>query len=704
MSTPSATSTLREILYPQHVAVVGASADRSKFGGRVMHFLTQHGYEGRIFPVNRGAREVLGHRAYADVRDIPERIDVALLAVPASQLHDAVAACGAAGVRCCVVVTADFAELGAEGAARERELVGAASRHGMRLLGPNCLGYINPHAKLALTSSVALAVSPMPRGAIGLVSQSGSLMASLISHAQDHGAGFSACVTVGNQADLEICDFVEYFIDDPATRAICLYVEGLKNGPRFLELADRCRAAGKPLLAVKAGRSDAGALVAQSHTASLAGSHAVWQAAAREHGVCLLDDPEAMILCAQFLLQFGAPRSDGVAVLSPSGGTIAVSADRLSAAGLRLAQLGEETRTSLAALVPASRLLNPLDVGGLPRDAGLPAASAAQAAFAADPDVGVTFIVVATTPQLEDKVRAWGQAAIDGGIPTALLFTPGSLVDAARQALRDIGCPYTDRMDDALRVIATAVEYGRMMREGLPSNRVAPAQAPAALDALPAGRLTESEAKALVRHAGIAAPEECRATTADSAAAAADRLGYPVVMKAVCRELVHKSDIGAVKLGLANADDVRRAWREIVDSVARHQPHAQLDGCVVQQQIGDGVELMLGARWDPCFGPVVVMGAGGLFVELMDDVRVALAPIAGSRARQLLGELRIAPLLRGARGTPPLDIDAAIAAVVGLSRLAAALGPRLTELDVNPLLVQRRGVLALDARATLREI
>ena len=705
MLTPSVAPTLREILNPRHVAVVGASSDRSKFGGRVMHFLVQHGYSGRIVPVNRNAREVLGHRAYADVRDVPGRIDVALLAVPALQLHAAVAACGEAGVRCCVVITADFAELGTEGAARERELVATARRHGMRLLGPNCLGYINPLAKLALTSSVALAASPMPCGAIGLISQSGSLMASLISHAQDHGAGFSACVTVGNQADLEICDFIEYFIDDPATRAICVYVEGLKDGHRFLQLADRCRVAGKPLLAVKAGRSDAGALVTQSHTASLAGSYAVWQAAARERGVCLLDDPEAMIMGAQFLLQFGAPRSDGIAVLSPSGGTIAVTADRLSAAGLRLAALGEQTRASLAALVPPARLLNPLDVGGLPRDAGLPTARAAQAAFGADPDVGVVFIVVATTPQLEDKVRTWGQAAIESRMPTALLFTPGTLVDGARQALRDIGCPYTDRMDDALRVIAAAIEYGRITREATPlPASVAESQAPAALAAFPAGRLTESEAKVLVRHAGIVAPEERLATDADSAAVAADGLGYPVVMKAVCRELVHKSDIGAVKLGLTNADDVRRAWREIVDSVARQPRQARLEGCVVQQQIGDGVELMLGARWDPCFGPIVVIGAGGIFVELMDDVRIALAPVTDGHARRLLGELRIAPLLRGARGTAPLDVEAVIAAIVGLGRLAAALGPRLTELDINPLLVQRRGVLALDARATLREI
>lgn len=695
---PCVASALKTILDPRHVAVIGASSDSAKFGGRVMHFLVKHRYGGRISPVHPTATEVLGHRAYRDVRDAPGSIDVALLAVPATQLQASVAACGEAGVRCCVVLTADFAEAGEEGARRERELVMTARKHGMRMLGPNCLGFINPHADLALTSSVALAAGPMPRGSIGLISQSGSLMASVISNAQDSGAGFSACVTVGNQADLEICDVIEYFVEDAATRAICIYVEGLKDGPRFLELADRCRAAGKPLLAVKAGRSDAGARLAQSHTASLAGSHAVWDAACREHGVCVLDDPEAMIACAHFLVTFGAPRADGVAAMSPSGGTIAVTADRLAAAGLLLAELSDETRARLSGLVPATRPLNPLDVGGLARDQGLPAAVAAQAAYAADPNVGVLFIVVATTPQLEDKVRAWGKAAIESRMPTAILFTPGTLVDGARKALRDIGCPYTNRMGDALRVIATAIQYGRMTR--------APARQPGPrmtldIEDVRSGRLTESQAKSLVHRAGIAAPEERHARSENEAITASAGLGYPVVMKAVCRDLVHKSDVGAVKLDLRNADDVRSAWNEIARSIEQHGLQPRFEGCVVQHMVSGGVELMLGARYDACFGPVVLVGAGGIHVELFQDIRIALAPVHAEHARGLIEELRISALLHGARGQPGVDVDAAVAALVALGSLAASLRERLVELDINPLLVQNEGAVALDARATI---
>ena len=699
----SIVDTLRAALNPRAVAVVGASSDPAKFGGRVMQFLLKHGYGGRIVPVNPSATSVLGLPVYKNVADAGGPIDVALLAVPAPHLPAALEQCGAAAVPCCVVITADFAELGDEGAAQEAELVRIARRHGTRLIGPNCLGFINPHLKLALTSSVALSVEPMPIGSIGLVSQSGSMMASMISHAMDCGAGFSACVTVGNQADLEICDFIEYFLADTATRAICLYVEGLKNGPRFLELTERCLAAGKPLLAVKAGSSEAGAHIARSHTASLAGSHAVWQAVCRDHGVIAIDDPESMIACAHFLTCFGAARSRGIGVISPSGGTIAVTADRIAADGLELAQLTASTRAGLARIVPPARPFNPLDVGGLAREIALSAAEDAQALFSEDATVGIVFIVVATTPQLDEKVRRWGKAALSSGTPTALLFTPGSLVDSARAALREIGCPYTDRMDDALRVIRAAVVYHDVL--SAPRAETIEPDFIGALErhvtALSQGRVTEAEAKALLHVAGIPTTRDIVAANEDAAVAAAEAIGFPVVMKAVCRDLVHKSDIGAVKLGLVDSDSVRNAWRDIVVSLEQHMPQSKLDGCVVQNMVSGGVELILGARWDPQFGAVVMAGAGGVFVELFQDVALALAPLTSERARTLLEGLQVWPLLNGARGREPYDAHALTDALVRLSWLACTLGPRLVELDINPLLVQIRGVIALDARATL---
>lgn len=691
------------MINPAAVAVIGASGDPAKFGGRIMQFLLKHGYPGRIVPVNPKAASVFGIAAVKSIVDSPTPVDVALLALPAAHLPAALEQCGTARVPCCVVITADFAELGDEGAAREAELVRIARRHGMRLIGPNCLGFINPKLKLALTSSIALAMEPLPQGSIGLISQSGSMMASMLSRAADVGAGFSACITVGNQADLEICDFIEYFIEDEATRAICIYVEGLKDGRRFIELAGRCRAAGKPLLAVKAGGSEAGARIAQSHTASLAGSQPVWEAVCRDCGVVPVDDPESMVDCAHFLVRFGGARAPGVAALSPSGGTIAVTADRIAAAGLELAALAPETQTTLRKIVPPSRPLNPLDVGGLARDVGVSTALGAQAALSGDPNVGVVLIVVATTPQLDEKVRRWGEAAVAAGKPTAILLTPGTLVDSARKALRELGCPYTDRMDDALRVVRAAIEYGRILeleppRSSTPDH-VAAIEACAA--GLPDGRLTEAEAKTLLRAAGIPATLEVLAPHAEAAVAAAAGFGYPVVLKAVCRELVHKSDAGGVKLNLADAAAVREGWRDIAANIARHLPDARFEGCLVQPMVADGVELILGTSRDAQFGPIVMAGAGGVFVEIMKDTALAVAPLTRERALSLLRSLKVWPLLEGARGRPRADVEALADALVRVSRLAETLGQRLVELDINPLLVQTSGVIALDARATL---
>lgn len=700
-----AVSTLRAILNPRSVAVIGASGDPAKFGGRVMHFLVKHGYRGRIVPVHPTAAEVLGIPAVSKLAAAGDPVDVCILALPATHLPAALEDCGRAGARGVVVITADFAETGAAGAARQDELVQIARSHDMRLIGPNCLGYINPHLQLALTSSVALAVAPMPRGAIGLASQSGSLMASLISHAQDLGTGFSVAATVGNQADVELCDLVEYFIEDDTTRAICLYIEGLKNGTRFIELAQRARAAGKPILAVKAGRSAAGQQVTQSHTASLAGSYAVWDAACRDHAVCLLDDPEALIYCADFLIRFGAPTTSTVAVMSPSGGTVAVTGDRVVAAGLTLAVPGAATVAELQKLLPPGRTINPLDVGGLPRSSGLDSALTAYELLAKDPAVGAILIAVATTPQLEDKVRQWGKAALAGKKPTAILLTPGALVDGARNALKEISCPYTNRLDDALRVLRAAVDYAEALRDPPPpaSPSTISAAARAHVATLPAGQLTEPETKTLLRACGISTTDDVLALTPDSAIQQAGHLGYPVALKGVCRDLVHKSEAGAVKLNITDADALRAAWDDIARGLAAHLPGAILAGCVVQPMLRGGTELIIGCRWDPQFGPVVIMGSGGVLVEILNDVQMAVAPISAAHAQRLIARLRIAPVLAGVRGRPAADIAALADTIAKLSTLAAALGPRLAELDINPLLVRETGagVIALDARATL---
>jgi acetyl-CoA synthetase (ADP-forming) len=696
---------LRDILAPRTVAVIGASESAAKFGGRVMHFLLKHRYRGTILPIHPTAGAILGIRAWRSVAEAPGPIDVALLAAPRVHIPDAVAQCAAAGVKGCVIITADFAEVGEEGARREAELVASARRHGMRIIGPNCLGFVNTTLDLALTSSVALAVEPLPRGPIGLVSQSGSLMAAQVSHALDLGTGFTLCVTVGNEADVDACDVIEFLVEDPPTRAVCAYLEGIRDGRRFLVLADRARAAGKPLLVVKSGRTDAGRRVALSHTASLAGAWDVLEAACREHAVILLDDPEAMIMTADLLIRYGAPRSDGVGLLCASGGTLAVSADRIGAAGLRFSEPGATTRAKLAGRIPPSRPLNPLDLGGLARERAVSDGTAIFDAFAEDPEVGAIALVVATGPQLDERVREWGARATHHGKPTVITLTPGSLVDGARRTLREMRVPFVNRLDDGVRVLAGAIAWGEALRlPVVPPVRPPGCMAADAIAPGTTGLLTEPETKRLLAVAGIRVTREAVATSVEDAVRAAADTGFPVVLKAVARGLVHKSDIGAVQLGLADAAAVAAAWKTIRDAVDRHAPTAAFEGCVVQELAAGGIELILGAQYDPVFGPVVLVGGGGVQVELAKDVALGIAPVSTVTAHRMLDRLRIRPLLAGYRGRAAGDVDAIADAIVRLSWLAHDLGPRLAELDVNPLLARPpgEGVIALDARATLR--
>jgi acyl-CoA synthetase (NDP forming) len=705
MMRPSV-STLRSILNPARVAVYGASEDPGKFGGRVMRFLVDHGYQGDIVPVHPTAKTVLTIPAVSALRELGKPVDTCLLALPAAHLPQALNDCAAAGARGAIIITADFAETGSDGLRRQNELLAIARQSGLRLMGPNCLGFINPRLNLAMTSSVALATKPMPNGPIGLACQSGSLMASLISHAQDHATGFSIAAAIGNQADIDLCDMLEYFIDDENTRAICLYIEGLADGRRFLELASRARAAGKPVLAVKAGRTEHGRQLTLSHTASLAGSYAVWSAACRDYGIIQVDDPEALIFCAEFLVRFGPARVPSIGVISPSGGTVAVTGDRVGMAGLRLANPGQRTNDILASLLPPGRILNPLDVGGLPRTSGLDSALTAYRAFAEDPAIGAILIAVATTPQLDDKVRQWGRAALDSGKPTALLLTPGKLVDGARQALRELGCPYTDRLDDALRVLRAAVDFSPDTEaEAHVSQEPAAATVitNAPLEHLRPGRLTEPETKALLRTCGVTTTDDQLSATPVEAVARARAIGFPVVLKGVSHDLVHKSEAGAVQLDIHDEASLQRAWQAIAQGLKTHLPGAMLEGCVVQPMITGGVELIVGCRWDPQFGAVVLVGSGGILVEILDDVQMAIAPVSAIHAKRLIANLRIAPVLAGARGRRPADIDALAEAVSRVSHLAATLGPRLVELDINPLLVldAGRGAIALDGRTTL---
>jgi acyl-CoA synthetase (NDP forming) len=700
-------ATVRDILRPASVAVFGASEDVAKFGGRIMHYLVKHGFAGAVLPINPGRGQVFGRRCYGRIGDAPGPVDVAILAIPPSAVVPAVAECADAGVRCCVVMTTGFAEVGADGAARQDGLVEIVRRTGLRLLGPNCMGLINPHHRLALTSSLVLDVESLLPGTVGLISQSGALMVSMFNRAHDAGIGFSACVSLGNQADLEMCDVLEYMVGDAGTSAIAIYAEGFRDVRRFQALGAAARERGKPILVVKAGRTDAGVRAARSHTASLAGSYAVFEAACRDCGVLLTDDPDGMILAADLLGRLAArATADGIAVLSPSGGGAAVAADRLIEAGIRLAELREPTRTALREMLHPPQADNPVDLGG--RRAGDPVAGAERvmSALVQDPGVGAVLVALTTVPFYEETTRALASSGLRSGKPVLFAVTPGSAAAGPRRILRDLGYRYYDRLDDAVRVAKLWAGHRRAQA----SHCAAPEDIPPAVTAnrlealrgLPEGMLTASEVRAVLEAYGVPVARERIVADAGGAVSAAGSIGYPVALKAVCRGLVHKGDAGVVHLRLADAHAVTAAWGRIATAV-RRLSNVEWDGCVVQEIIAGEAEVIVGARRDEQFGPVLLVGWGGSQVEVLNDVQLTLCPVTPARAEDLLKALRLWPVLSGAGGRPTLDVDRIADIASRVSLLAADLGDRLIELDVNPIIVRARGegAVAVDCRATL---
>ena len=691
------------IINPRSVAVFGASDNKDKFGGRVMHYLTRHGFKGRILPINPSRSEVVGHPAYPTIGAAPGPVDVAILAVPPKALLPAVQECADAGVGCCVIMTTGFAEVGEEhGRERQRQLVSIARRSGMRVVGPNCMGLISPLANMALTSSLVLEIERMHTGRIGLVSQSGALMVSIFNKAHDAGIGFSLCVSLGNQCDLEICDFIDYLVADPNTSAICAYVEGFVDGQRFLRSAAACRAAGKPLILVKTGRTEAGVRAAQSHTASLAGSYATLEAACRKYGVVLTEDPDAMIRIADLLLRWPGMAGDGIGLLSSSGGGASIGVDRAIESGLRLGTLSQATKGRLLEVLLAPQADNPIDLGGR-RDGDVAGAAGKCASImASDPDVAVMLVVLTTVPFYEATTRELATAALASGKPVLFWVTPGSAAEGPRRALRELNCPYFDSLDQVIRILRG---FFAARTGGKLEAPVRPKDLPAAPDrsGLAPGRLTEPEAKRLLAQYGVPVTRETLARDAAGAAQAARAIGFPVVLKAVARDLVHKSDIGAVRLRLGDEAAVKQAWEEIHAAVRSAIPGSPLDGCLVQEMVRGEAELIIGARRDPQFGPLVLVGFGGVLVEVLEDVQLALAPISKDEARAMLRRLKLWPVLDGARGRPKLDTDTVADCLSRLSWLAADLGASFGDIEVNPLMVRvaGQGAIAADARGTL---
>jgi acyl-CoA synthetase (NDP forming) len=697
---------VQKLLYPRSIAILGASDNPTKLSGRTLDYLKRFGFTGRILPINPTRDSVQGVPAFRSLDEVDGDIDLAMIMVSAVQAAEAVRACGKRRIPAAIVGAAGFAEVGAEGAAVQRELRAAIEETGVRVLGPNCLGMISvrDHATATFTSALDETVD-LCAGPVAFVSQSGAFGSFVFSESQRAGIGISHYLSTGNEVDLSAAEILAGLMETGQTQVLLVYLEGVSNGRRLLEAARRADELDKPIIAVKIGRSADGARAAQSHTASLAGEDAVFDGAARQHGVVRVDGMEEMLDAAQLFATGRRARGRRLTTLSVSGGAGALMADLAAAHGIRVGTWDEPWQRKMAAVIPAyGSPRNPIDLTGT---------------LVAEPDVlrrglqvavehpGTDMIAVllgcadGCADELIDAIEVANRST---DRPVVVVWTGGS--GRPRQRLRKLGIScYTDpgRAAAALGLLADYSLRPALPRprrpEGIDDDTVQAVLAKARAD----GRtqLDEHESSRLITAYGVPCAASRPVESADAAAAAVAELGGPVAVKLLSDRIGHKSDIGGVRLGLTDADSVRQA----ADDLLRIAHDAGVDDArlLVQRMASGDTELIVGIKQDAVFGPVVVVGIGGVLVEVLADSQVAVAPVDTGSARRLLTSLRGSALFGGVRGKPARDLDAAAEVITRLSWLASDLSGDIAELDVNPLLLdaQGRGALAVDALAVL---
>ncbi|SFG45995.1 Acyl-CoA synthetase (NDP forming) [Novosphingobium sp. CF614] len=690
---------LDRLIRPGSVAVIGASDKPGALGATLITNLDHAGFAGTVYPINPNRAAIGARPCLASVDDLPEGVDVAVLAIPRLGVLDAIRSLAARKVGAAIVFSAGFAEGGPEGRAEQDEMARIAAEAGMVIEGPNCLGLVNYAGGVPLTFVETRIVPPAGRRAVGVVSQSGAMAAVLATTLLARDMAVSVSISTGNEAASGVEDYVDWMVDDPATSVITMIVEQFRHPRRFLAAARRARAAGKPIVLLHPGKSGAARESAATHTGAMAGDYKLMRAKVARAGVILAETLEELGDIAEIVLRCPAMDNPQAAVLGESGAFKALTLDLAEELGLPLAPLDDANAPALrAALPPFVPVSNPLDITAQ----GLSQPSIYTETISAllgDDRVGVVVAGIIQSDPITAQLKVPAiLAALDGGGPAKPVIFAG-LDEGANMpaehiaALRARGVPWFPTTERAFAALARLAEH----RRHDPADR---SPAPLAVPGLAelGGVVPEYRAKQLLASAGIPFPEGRFAASADAAVAAAGALGFPVAMKAQSAALSHKSDAGGVILNLADADAVREAWRTMHESVRAYDPAIALDGVLVERMGRRGVEMIVGARNDPEWGPVVLVGFGGVMAEILQDARL-ITPDMGEEQvlAELLG-LRSASLLTGYRGSPPLDL-AALSRMIGTICAILLAEPDIAELDLNPVILHPagEGVVALDA-------
>jgi len=693
------TSSLNPFFEPKGVAIIGASASPEKLSYGIVKNMMDYGYEGKIYPINPRAKEILGLKCYPGIADVPDPVELAVIVLPSQMIPTVIDDCGKRGIRAITVISGGFKEVGGNGKDLELEIIQASKRHNIRMIGPNCVGTMN-----LITGLNTTFIKGVPaRGGIGFISQSGAVCGGIVNHIEGKGIGFSHLISLGNEADVDETDMIEYLGQDSHTNVIAAYVEGIQDGQKFIRVSRQVTPA-KPLVILKAGRSDEGARAVSSHTGSLAGSQTAYTAAFRQCGAIEVFSVTDLLNVSMALDWLKSPKGRKVAIVTNSGGPAALASDSLAQYGLSLAHLSEKSQVDLRSnLNPAAQVQNPVDMlGGADEQAFVHA----MQIVLEDPQVDMTLAILVPTSLVNTEAVAQSivDAAQKTSKPVIACFMGSAGVFESRRILHKNHIPMVDFPELTgvmFGALCSRMNFRDKLNDASLDNNRQRYQSVEQIFKIHNQKKVwgEHDTRPLLDAYGIELVPGELITDRAKIINAAEQLGYPVVLKLASEDVLHKSDSGAIKIGIQNREELNQAINEVVGNVKRAQPNALIEGFLVEKMIDRGAEIIIGMKRDLSFGPLMMFGMGGVFVEVFKDVSFRIAPLTKYEAHKMIKDTKAFTLLKGYRGGIKYDLDAIVENLIKISHLATDF-PRIKEIEINPLRVfpEGQGAMALDCR------
>lgn len=695
---------IKYILSPKSVAIVGASSDYTKFTGRTLKYLLKHGYKGQVYPINPKYEEIAGLKCLPSVEALPEGVETAFIQIPNKGVPSVVKECVKMGVKGIIIHPAGLAETGEEGRKKQQEIKEMIKGTGVRVVGPNTAGVANIIEKIILSAVVSYELDELTPGRIGLISQSGGLTGALLTRSEARRIGFSYIISTGNEMDLEVSDYMRFLIDDSHTNVIAIFLEGIRNVEKFCEVVDLANEMGKPILVLKVGKTEVGSKAAASHTGTFTGSDAVYDAVFKQKGVIRLETLEDLFEVSSLFSKYKPPRGDRIGMLTTTGGGATILADACGVLGLHFPKPSEKTVQVSSQWLPefASRA-NPLDVtmsgagGGYRKSLDL---------FLKDENFDIVVAVVGTSAQFEPEMGVKPILERDQAIDKPIVCFLNPNAEKALQILEKEGVPTFRTPEACARALKNLVDYGKFI-EKYPKLKTTPFPAGPSVDMKgikavldsPQKALNEYKSKWILAQYGIPIVKENIATSVEEGLDMAEAVGFPVALKVLSPDILHKTEAKVVMLGISSEEDFRKGYAEILQNAKRYRPDSKIDGVLIQEMVQGGTEVIVGMSQDPQFGPTVMFGLGGIFVEIYKDVSLRLVPLKRMDAEEMIHEVKGSVLLEGYRGKEKGDLEGVIDVILKVSQLAMDLREEVVELDINPLIVlgEGKGVKAVDA-------